>query len=52
MDGFSYTNIFATKGIEYLMIIAFMLIIIHFWIALNRKAGKKKDIRKNSHGIK
>lgn len=47
MDGFTYTNIFETKGIEYLMIIVFMLILIPFWITLNRKTGKKKNIRKN-----
>ncbi len=37
MDGFSYTNIFETKGIEYLVIIAFLLLIIPFWYLLNRK---------------
>jgi glycine cleavage system H protein len=36
MDGFSYQNIFETKGIEYLAIIAFFLILIPFWIILNR----------------
>jgi glycine cleavage system H protein len=51
MDGFSYTNIFETKGIEYLMIIAFMLILVPFWITLNRKAGKKKGIKKNSQEL-
>jgi glycine cleavage system H protein len=38
MDGFSYTNIFETKGIEYIIIIAFLLLIIPFWLAINRKA--------------
>ena len=51
MDGFSYTNIFETKGKEYLMIIGFMLILVPFWIALNRKTGKKKDIKKNSQEL-
>ena len=36
MDGFSYVNIFATKGIEYIIIIAFLLLIIPFWKLLNR----------------
>jgi glycine cleavage system H protein len=36
MDGFSYQNIFETKGIEYLAIIAFFLLLIPFWIILNR----------------
>ncbi len=38
MDGFSYTNIFETKGIEYIIIIAFLVILIPFWIVLNRPA--------------
>jgi glycine cleavage system H protein len=40
MDGFSYSNIFATKGIEYLIIIAFLILLIPFWIAFNKKARK------------
>jgi len=36
MDGFSYQNIFETKGIEYLAIITFFLMLIPFWIILNR----------------
>jgi glycine cleavage system H protein len=37
MDGFSYHNIFETKGIEYLIIIAFLCLIIPFWIIINRR---------------
>lgn len=44
MDGFSYTNIFETKGIEYLIIIAFLLLIIPFWLAVNRKPSLSKQI--------
>lgn len=36
MDGFSYVNMFDTKGMEYLIIIAFLLLIIPFWKMLNR----------------
>ncbi|MFA6402565.1 MAG: hypothetical protein WCX31_13240 [Salinivirgaceae bacterium] len=36
MDGFTYTNIFETKGIEYIIIIAFLLLIIPFWLVLNK----------------
>ena len=36
MDGFSYTNIFDTKGIEYFIIIAFLILIIPVWIIYNR----------------
>jgi len=37
MDGFTYHDIFQTKGIEYLVIIAFLLILIPFWVIINRK---------------
>jgi len=50
MDGFSYINIFETKGIEYLIIIAFLLIIIPFWILINREVSIKARIR-NAIGI-
>jgi len=46
MDGFSYTNIFDTKGIEYLVIIAFLLLLIPFWLALNKKVKIKEQFRK------
>lgn len=36
MDGYSYINIFDTKGIEYLIIIGFLLLLIPFWRALNK----------------
>lgn len=36
MDGFTYSNIFDTKGIEYLVIIGFLLLIIPFWTYLNK----------------
>ncbi len=38
MDGFSYSDIFATKGIEYLVIIAFLVLLIPFAVMLNRQA--------------
>ncbi|MBE3093792.1 MAG: glycine cleavage system protein H, partial [Actinobacteria bacterium] len=50
MDGFSYNNIFETKGIEYLIIIAFLAMIIPFWIIINRQAVIKRQIR-NAIGI-
>ncbi len=37
MEGFTYTNIFETKGIEYLVIITFFLVLVPFWFLLNRK---------------
>ena len=36
MEGFTYVDIFATKGIEYLLVIVFLLVIIPFWMFLNR----------------
>ena len=45
MEGFSYNNIFETKGIEYLIIIAFLVIIIPFWILINREVSIKSQIR-------
>jgi len=46
MDGFSYNNIFETKGIEYLIIIAFLLMIIPFWIIINRQTGITSRIKR------
>jgi glycine cleavage system H protein len=41
MDGFSYHNIFDTKGIEYLAIITFFLILLPFWLLLNKQITVK-----------
>ncbi len=46
MDGFSYHNIFDTKGIEYLVVIAFLLLLIPFWLALNKKPKIREKMRK------
>ena len=50
MDGFSYNNIFETKGIEYLIIIAFLLMIIPFWIIINKEISIRSQIR-NAAGM-
>jgi glycine cleavage system H protein len=44
MDGFTYNNIFDTKGIEYLVVIGFFLILIPFWILLNKEVRVKDRI--------
>jgi glycine cleavage system H protein len=44
MDGFSYHNIFETKGIEYLIIIGFLIMIIPFWIIINKEGSMKTRI--------
>ncbi|MEI6060518.1 MAG: glycine cleavage system protein H [Bacteroidota bacterium] len=46
MDGYSYYNIFDTKGIEYLVIIAFLLLLIPFWLILNKQTTIRERIRK------
>jgi glycine cleavage system H protein len=45
MDGFSYYNIFDTKGIEYLIIIAFLALFIPFSVVLNRKVKRRRALR-------
>ncbi len=45
MEGFSYHNIFETKGIEYLIIIGFLIMIIPFWILINKEVSIKTRIR-------
>jgi glycine cleavage system H protein len=45
MEGFSYNNIFETKGIEYLIIITFLVLIIPFWLIINRRSAKKTSLR-------
>ena len=37
MEGFTYHDIFQTKGIEYLIIIAFLLSLIPFWRLVNKQ---------------
>ena len=46
MDGFTYHNIFETKGIEYLTIVVFFAILIPFWIALNRQVKVTRQLKK------
>ncbi len=44
MEGFKYVDIFATKGLEYLAVIAFLITLIIFWRFLNRSATPAKTI--------
>ena len=46
MEGFSYYNIFETKGMEYLIIIAFLALLIPFSLMLNRKVKIRRQIHK------
>lgn len=47
MDGFTYKNIFETKGIEYLVTVIFFLILIPFWIILNRQVKNKRQAQES-----
>jgi glycine cleavage system H protein len=46
MDGFTYQNIFDTKGIEYLAILAFFAMLIPFWLTLNKQVKLTKQLQK------
>jgi glycine cleavage system H protein len=48
MNGFNYNNIFETKGLEYLVVIAFLVLLIPFWLLLNKKARIALPRRKAS----
>ena len=45
MDGFTYYDIFQTKGIEYIIIIAFLLLLIPFWLIINKRPEIIRRIR-------
>ncbi len=46
MEGFSYHNIFDTKGIEYVIILVFFAFLIPFWIILNKRSKKIRGVNK------
>jgi glycine cleavage system H protein len=45
MEGFNYTDIFATKGLEYLIIISFLALLIPFSLVLNKKVRTTRQIK-------
>lgn len=47
MGEFSYTNIFATKGIEYLFVLFYLVLLVFFWRILHKSkhSMKKKSTR-------
>ena len=47
MEQFVYSDIFDTKGIEYIIVILFFMLLIPFWRMLNRpvKLQKAKEVR-------
>jgi glycine cleavage system H protein len=40
MEGFTYVDIFATKGIEYLLVISVLLLFVPFWRMVTQPAKK------------
>lgn len=44
MGAFSYVDIFFTKGIEYLLVIDFLLIFVLFWRALTTPVEKLEKL--------
>jgi glycine cleavage system H protein len=46
MEGFTYNNIFEKKGIEYLAIILFFVMLIPFWMVLNKQVKITTQIQK------
>jgi len=46
MGAFSYVDIFLTKGIEYLLVIDFLLIFVLFWKALTTPVEKLEKLPK------
>jgi glycine cleavage system H protein len=51
MNPFVYTDIFDTKGIEYIIVIFFLLLIIPFWILLNRPLKLKARAREAARAL-
>jgi len=46
MDGFSYYNIFDTKGMEYIIIIAFLILLVPFSVILHKKVKLRQTFHK------
>ena len=51
MEQFVYSDIFDTKGIEYIIVIFFFMLLIPFWYLLNRPAKLKKAVGDAIHAI-
>ncbi len=51
MEPFTYTNIFDTKGIEYLVVISFLLLLIPFWRWLNKPLRSPEGIKEAAKAL-
>ena len=40
MEGFHYVDLFATKGVEYILVIGFLVALIVYWRVLNKAAKR------------
>ena len=49
MGAFTYVDIFLTKGIEYLLVIDFLLVFILFWMALTTPAEEAQKVMGAGH---
>lgn len=45
MDNFHFIDIYATKGIEYLLVIAFLVLLVFGWRYLNQPRSERGRIR-------
>ena len=43
MEEFRYVDIFATKGIEYITVLGFLITFVFFWQILNRSKPNIKE---------
>lgn len=46
MENYTYLNIFETKGLEYILLICFLILLIFFVRYLSNSKMKAKDARK------
>jgi glycine cleavage system H protein len=51
MEGFTYHNIFETKGIEYLLIIGFFIILIPFYLILSKRVKAARFLQNAFRGL-
>jgi hypothetical protein len=43
MDGFTFVDIFETKGIEYILVLVFLVVFIFFMRALTKETPRSGD---------
>ena len=52
MEGLSYVDIFATKGMEYILVIGYLLVLVVFWKILNKKPSAGNSAGLNRERVK